>query len=147
MKDDVRSLIHKTSAWCAGLGVALSPIPLVDEIALFPVYSVFSSRIGKRHGLAWGQLPWRPILKSTFAGLVARGAVNVTMAFIPGVSAVTSGATAAALTEILGEYYDGACADPSAARTLEVKEVVGMIKRAVLKKKGEAAAAEPVTAT
>jgi uncharacterized protein (DUF697 family) len=143
VKDEVRALIHKTSAWCAGVGVALSPIPLVDEIVLFPVYSVFSARIGKRHGVKWGQMPWRPILKSTTAGLVARGMVNVTVALIPGVSAVASGATAAALTEILGEYYDDACRDPSSAQTLTVRGVVDMLKRAVLKKKDGAPAEAP----
>lgn len=142
MEPGVRSLIHKTSVLAAGLGVVLSPIPLLDELALFPVYNVLSSRIAKHHALTWGQIPWRPILKSTTAGLVARAGVNITVALVPGVSAVGSAATAAALTEILGEYIDNACRDPAAAKTLKVREVFDMLKRLVLKKKPAAAVAD-----
>ena len=143
MEPEVRSLIHRSSVVCAGVGVVLSPIPLLDELALFPMYGVLSLRIARRHSLKWRQIPWRPILKSTTAGLVARGGVNLAVAFLPGVSAIGSAATAAALTEILGEYVDGACSDPAAARTLTVKQVFETLKKAVLKKK---AAPEAVNA-
>ena len=135
MDPSVKTLVHRTSVVTAGLGVVLSPIPLLDELVLFPVYTVLSARIAKRHKLAWKQIPWRPILKSTTAGLVARGVVNVTVALLPGVSAVGSAATAAALTEILGDYVDSTCRDPAAAKTLAVKDVIDMLKRAVLRKK------------
>ncbi len=140
----IKSLIHRTSAWCAGVGVALSPIPLLDELALFPMYNVLSWRIARRHKLKWKQIPWRPILNSTTAGLVARAGVNITFAVLPGVSAVGSAATAAALTEILGHYVDDACNDPVAAKTLTVRNVFDMLKSALLKKKG--AAVEPTPA-
>ena len=135
MEPAVKSLVHRTSVVTAGLGVILSPIPLLDELVLFPVYTVLSARIAKRHSLKWMQIPWRPILKSTTAGLVARGVVNVTVALLPGVSAVGSAVTAAALTEILGDYVDGACREPSAAKTLAVKDVIALLKRAVLDRK------------
>ncbi len=132
---NIKSMIHRTSAWCAGVGVVLSPIPLLDELALFPIYNVLSFRIARRHKLKWKQIPWRPILNSTTAGLVARAGVNITVALVPGVSAVGSAATAAALTEILGHYIDDACADPAAAKTLTVRNVFDMLKAALLRRK------------
>jgi uncharacterized protein (DUF697 family) len=146
VKPDVKILVHRTSMVTGGIGVVLSPIPLVDEIVLFPVYAVFSSRIAKRHGLSWSQVPWRPILKSTAAGLVARAAVNLTVALVPGVSAVGTAATAVALTEILGEYVDQTCQAPEEAKALTVKGVVEMLKRAIVKKKPGAGAAAPSAA-
>jgi uncharacterized protein (DUF697 family) len=147
MQDSVRKLIHRTTAWTAGVGVVLSPIPLLDELALFPMYNVLSYRIARRHSLKWGQMPWRPILRSTTAGLVARAAVNITVALLPGVSAVGSAATAAALTEILGTYIDAACADPAAASTLTVKDVFGLLKAQVLRKKQDKDAAKAASSS
>jgi uncharacterized protein (DUF697 family) len=131
VKPRVRDLIHRTSVLSGGLGVLLSPIPLLDELALFPVYTVLSTRIARSHELEWREMPWRPILKSTAVGLVARAAVNVAFVAVPGVAAVTSAATAAALTEILGRYVDGVCVTPEAAQTLTVREVIDMLKKAV----------------
>jgi uncharacterized protein (DUF697 family) len=128
VNDAVRNLITRTSVVSAGLGVLFSPIPLLDELALLPVYGVLSTRIARLHALGWAQIPWRPIMKSTTAGLVARAAVNVTFALVPGLAAVTSAATAAALTEILGEHIDEVCAQPEAARMLTVKEVIVTLK-------------------
>ncbi len=144
MDASVKKLVHRTSFVTAGVGVVLSPIPLLDELVLFPVYTVLSARIAKRHNLKWKQIPWRPIMRSTTAGLVARGLVNVTVALLPGVSAVGSAATAAALTEILGDYVDTACREPETAKTLAVKDVIDLLKRAVMRKKKPAAEAEPV---
>ena len=135
MEPDVRSLIHRTSVVSAGFGVVLSPIPLLDELALVPIYTVLTARIGRRHSLKWSQIPWRPILKTTAAGLVARAGINLTVALVPGVSAVGSAATAVALTEIFGTYVDGACADPAAAKPMSVKLVFSMLKELVAKKK------------
>jgi uncharacterized protein (DUF697 family) len=137
----VRKLIHRTSAWTAGVGVVLSPIPLLDELALFPIYNVLSVRIARAHALSLREMPWRPILKSTTAGLMARAAVNVTVALVPGVSAIGSAASAVALTEILGTYIDAACADPAAASSLTIKDVFGRLKAAVFKKRDVATSA------
>lgn len=134
MTPEVRALVHRTSIVSATLGVLMSPIPLLDELVLIPVFGVLARRIARRHALARGQVPWRPILKTTAVGLVARGAVNITVAAVPGVSAVAAGATAVALTEILGDYVDRACRDPAQAKPLKVREVVDMIQRAVRKK-------------
>ena len=128
MTDDTKKLVHKWSAVSAGIGVVFSPVPLLDEIALFPFYSVFARKIAKRHELTWKQTPWRPILKTTAAGLVARAGVNVALAALPGVSAVWGAATAAALTELLGPYIDHACADPANAKSLPVKEIFDALK-------------------
>ncbi len=139
MTPAVRSLIHRTSVVSAGFGVVMSPIPLLDELALLPIYTVMTSRIGKHHSLKWGQIPWRPILRTTAAGLVARAGINLTVALIPGVSAVGSAVTAAALTEIFGTYVDGVCANPTTATSMSVKHVFGMLKDLVAKKQAEKA--------
>jgi uncharacterized protein (DUF697 family) len=129
MKEAIRTLINRTSVVSAGLGVLLSPFPFLDELALVPVYGVLSTRIAREHKLGWNQTPWSPIAKSTGVGLVARAAVNITFVFVPGAAAVVSAATAAALTEILGQYVDDACSEPSAARALSVRDVMAMLKK------------------
>jgi uncharacterized protein (DUF697 family) len=141
MTDDTRALVHKTSIANATIAVVLSPIPLVDELILMPVFGVLGARIAKRHQVAKGKTPWRPMMKSAAVGLVARALVNVTVAAVPGVSAAVGAATAVALTEILGEHFDTACADPEHAKALAVREVVDMLKRAVLQKNPQVAKA------
>jgi uncharacterized protein (DUF697 family) len=139
MMEEVRSLITRATAVSAGLGVALSPFPFLDELALFPVYGVMSTRIARRHDLEWAEIPWRPIVRSTTAGLVARAAVNVTIVFLPGVAAVASAATAAALTENLGQYIDGVCESPAAAAPLTVRQVLEMLKKTAASVRADAA--------
>jgi uncharacterized protein (DUF697 family) len=129
MNPDVSALIHRTSVVSASLGVLLSPIPFLDELALFPVYGVMSSRIARHHAIAFRAMPWSPILKSTAVGLVARAVVGLAFFYLPGVSAVGSAATAALLTEILGQYVDEVCARPEAAATLTVREVMSLLKQ------------------
>jgi uncharacterized protein (DUF697 family) len=128
LNEKIQKLIHRTSVLSGGLGVVLSPIPLLDELALFPVYTVLSARIAKNHDLSFTKMPWRPILKSTAVGLLARAAVNVAFVAVPGVAAVTSAATAAALTEILGQHIDEICVKPG--EPLTVKQVIEAIKKA-----------------
>jgi uncharacterized protein (DUF697 family) len=118
--------------------VVLSPIPLLDELVLAPIYVVLGARIAKRHQLGKGRVPWRPMMKSAAVGLVARGAVNLMAAAVPGVSTAVDAATAAALTEILGEHFDAVCGDPEHAKALAVREVFDMLKRVVIKKQPEA---------
>jgi uncharacterized protein (DUF697 family) len=132
MEPNVRALVHKTTILSATIGVVLSPIPLLDEIVLIPVFAQMTRRIAKLHALA--KVPWRPIVKSTAVGLIARGMVNIPFAPVPGVSTAVDAATAAALTEILGEYVDAVCRDPESAQPLKVREVASMLQRAVRKK-------------
>jgi uncharacterized protein (DUF697 family) len=138
---DVKKLIHRTSAVAAGISVVLSPIPLLDEVVLLPAYGIFTARIASRHGLGMAQIPWRPIWKSAFAGLLARGVVNIGVAFVPGVSAVAGAATAAALTEIFGHYVDEACREPATAMPLTIRGVIATLKLALKKKKASDAPA------
>jgi len=138
MADDVRALVHKTSIASATIGVVLSPVPLLDEIVLVPVFAAMTKRIARRHALA--RVPWSPVVKSIVIGLVARGVVIIPFAPVPGVSTAVDAATAVALTEILGEYVDAVCRDPSSAKPLKVREVVAMIQRAVRKSKAVQAA-------
>src|SRR3954466_12477110 len=98
----VRRVITRTSVVGFGLGVILSPIPLADELLLFPVYAVMTARIAKHHGLSFREIAWKPILSTAAAGLAARAAINVTVSFIPGVAAVANAVSAAALTQLMG---------------------------------------------
>jgi uncharacterized protein (DUF697 family) len=138
MSDDVRALVHKNSIAAATIGVVLSPIPLLDEIVLVPLIARMTRRIAKLHAVA--KVPWGPVLKSTAVGLVARGLVVIPFIPVPGVSTAVDAASAAALTEILGEYVDTVCRDPGTAHVLKVREVADMIQRAVRKKVPKAAA-------
>jgi uncharacterized protein (DUF697 family) len=128
VNEEVTALVHKTSIVSATIGVVLSPVPLLDELVLIPVFAAMTKRIARAHAI--DRVPWKPIAKSTAVGLVARGLVNIAFVAIPGVSTAVDAATAAALTEVLGKYVDETCADPAAARTLKVREVMGMLKAA-----------------
>src|SRR5262249_42811427 len=114
MSDDqanrqVKRVILQTTVASAALGVVFSPLPLVDELLLVPIYGVMSARIGSARGVRLLKVPWRPIGTAIVAGLAARAAANVGFAFIPGVAAVANAVSAAALTGLLGTYIDGAC--------------------------------------
>ena len=128
MTDEVTAVVHKTSMVSAAIGVVLSPVPLLDELALIPLYAAMTKRIARVHAVE--RVPWKPIAKSTAVGLVARGFVNALFAVLPGVSTAVDAATAAALTEILGAYVDETCREPARARTLRVREVVSMLRDA-----------------
>jgi uncharacterized protein (DUF697 family) len=113
MSDDstkqVKNVILQTTLVSAALGVVLSPIPLADELLLVPIYGVMAARIGRARNVALHQVRWKPIGTAIFAGLAARAAANLTVAFIPGVAAVANALSAAALTKVLGEYADTTC--------------------------------------
>ena len=128
MQEDVDRLIRRTSILTAALGVILSPIPLADELLLLPIYGVMTTRIGKVHGLAGRQIPWRPIAATAVAGLAARAAVNVTVSYIPGVAAAANAVSAVALTQYFGRYVDQACDHPEAARAISVQEILASIR-------------------
>lgn len=136
---EVRALVHKTSVVSATIGVVLSPIPLLDELVLIPVYAAMTKKIAKHHAVE--KVPWRPFAKSATAGLIARGIVNLAFVAIPGVSTAVDAATAAGLAEILGEHVDALCQDPERTKPLTIKEVVGMLRRAAEKVRQKRAAA------
>src|SRR4051794_13917804 len=91
---DVSRIINRTSLVTMALAALLSPIPLADELAFIPVYGVMASRIGKRHGLAARDVPWKPIVGTALAALGARAAINVTVSYIPGVAAIANAISA-----------------------------------------------------
>lgn len=126
---NVDKVIRRTSVLSAALGVVLSPIPLADELLLLPIYGFMARRIGREHGLPSKQVPWRPITATAIAGLAARAAVNVTVAYIPGVAAVANAVSAVALTRFLGRYVDAACADPSGARAFSMQEILVTLRK------------------
>jgi hypothetical protein len=102
---------------------------LVDELVLMPILGLLGARIAKRREVPRGHVPWRPMLMTAAAGLAARAAVNATVAAVPFVSAAVGATTAVALTEILGQHFDSACADPEHAHALEVRELIDLLER------------------
>jgi uncharacterized protein (DUF697 family) len=105
----VKRVIWQTSVVSGTLGVVLSPIPLVDELLLAPIYGVMTARIAGARGIGVTEVPWRPIGSRIFAGLAARAAANLGFALIPGIAAVANMVSAVALTKLLGDYADNAC--------------------------------------
>jgi uncharacterized protein (DUF697 family) len=125
----------------AGIGVVFSPIPLLDELVLLPIYGVMASRIGKQHELTFAQVPWKPIGATAVAGLAARAAVNLTVSYVPGLAAVANAVSALALTQFFGRYVDEACAHPDDVRALRVQEIVSAMRDSMKKEPTEAPAA------
>lgn len=128
LSPEVRRIVRRARITSAVVGVILSPIPLADEIVLLPVYGLMSDRIGKHYGLPTSEIPWRPIIWTTCAGLAARAAINLTVSFIPGVAAVANAASAAALTELLGRYVDAACKNPAETRVLSMRDFANQFR-------------------
>ncbi len=131
MTDSVKKLLSRTSVVTAAIAVVLSPIPLADELVFLPVFGVMASRIGRAHGLTFGQVPWRPIASTTLAALAARATLNLAVSYIPGVAAAANAVSAVTVTRLLGNYVDDACANPSAARPLGVRELATRMKDAI----------------
>jgi uncharacterized protein (DUF697 family) len=125
---EVTRIVNRTSIITMAIAAVLSPIPMADEIAFIPVYGIMATRIGKKHGLAVRDIPWRPVGTTIFAALGARAAINVTVSFIPGVAAVANAISAGSITQIVGAYIDSACENPSAARPLAFREIADVIK-------------------
>ena len=128
MNDAVKSIVQRNTVASAVIGAVLSPIPLIDEVVLIPFYLLMAKKIAGKHELGRGQVPWKPIARTTFNGLLARAAVNVTVSYIPGVAAAANAASAAALTALLGSYVDDACKEPATAQPIGVKAIVGVLK-------------------
>jgi uncharacterized protein (DUF697 family) len=128
LNDAVKSIVQRNTVVSAVIGAVLSPIPLIDELVLVPFYLLMAKKIAGQHELGRGQVPWRPIARTTVNGLLARAAANVTVSYIPGVSAAANAASAAALTALLGSYIDDACQDPAGAQPIGVRAIVGVLK-------------------
>ena len=123
MDGSIRNIVHATSASAAAIAAVLSPFPLLDELVLGPLYGAMAFRIGRLHQLGFGEIPWRPVVRTTVNGLIARAGANVAVAFIPGVAAAANAVTAAALGEWLGHYVDESCASPADARVVPVRDL------------------------
>jgi uncharacterized protein (DUF697 family) len=130
MGPTVERVVRRTSLLTGALGVVLSPIPLADELLLLPIYALMARRIGKEHGLASQRIPWRPITTTAVAGLAARAAINITVAYIPGVAAVANAVSAVALTQFMGRYVDDACEHPETAQAITMQEILGKLRKA-----------------
>src|SRR5205823_12754067 len=128
MDPRVRRLVHRTGIMNAVIGAVLSPIPLADEIVLFPIFGWMTKRITRLHELPDERIPWRPIQATRIAALVARAGLNVTVAYIPGVAAFANAVSAFAVTELVGHYVDKLCSDPEAAQAMTVQEILSMLR-------------------
>ncbi|MGH7283812.1 MAG: hypothetical protein ACRELY_19985 [Polyangiaceae bacterium] len=128
MNADVKKTVRNTCIFSASVAVVLSPIPLADELVLIPTYGVLATRIAKHHDLAARSLPWKDMMKTTAAALVARAAVNLSVAYIPGVAAVANATSAVFLTTLIGDYIDAICTDPTAPRALSVQEIAARFR-------------------
>jgi uncharacterized protein (DUF697 family) len=128
VRPDVKKLVNRTSLAAAAIGAILSPIPLADELILFPIYASLTRKIGKRHGLKLTTIPWRPIMSTAAQGLAARAVVNLSVSFIPGVAAVANAISAAGLTELVGHQADEACRDPANAKPWGSAQIVEYLK-------------------
>ena len=128
MDPRVARLVHRTGLVNAAIGAVLSPIPLADELVLFPIFGWMTSRIARIHALSDERIPWKPIRATRFAALVARAGLNVTVAYIPGVAAFANAVSAFAVTELVGRYVDKLCADPEAAQAMTVEEILQALR-------------------
>jgi hypothetical protein len=128
MDPRVARLVHRTGLVNAAIGAVLSPIPLADEIVLFPIFGWLTGRIARLHELPDERIPWGPIRATRVAALVARAGLNVTVAYIPGVAAFANAVSAFAVTELVGRYVDELCRDPEAARAMTVQDIVEKLR-------------------
>ncbi len=111
-----------TTRWLsAGLAAILSPIPLLDDLVLAPVYGAMAIRIGRTHHLSIGEMPWKQAGPMIVAGLVGRAAANLTVSYIPGVAAVANAMTAIILTDFLAPRINDAC-EAAARRACNASE-------------------------
>jgi uncharacterized protein (DUF697 family) len=123
--------VRATSVGAAGVAAILSPIPLADEVVLLPALVGLGASIGRERGLGLRALPWRVLTTAAVAGLASRAAVNLAVAYLPGVAAVTNAATAFALTRFYAAWADAACADPQHARPPRFEELVSALRKSV----------------
>lgn len=128
MDPRVAKLVHRTGLVNAAIGAVLSPIPLADELVLFPIFGWMTKRIARVRELPDDRIPWRPIRATRLAALVARAGLNVTVAYIPGVAAFANAVSAFAVTELVGRYVDHLCDDPEAAQALTVQEILETLR-------------------
>jgi len=117
--DRLARTMRRATVAAAACGVVLSPIPLADELVLLPAYGLLTATIARSRRLPLRDVPWRPIALTALAGLGARAAVNLTVAYIPVVAAAANAASAAALTGFFGRYVDAACAGAGEGRSTE----------------------------
>jgi uncharacterized protein (DUF697 family) len=114
MKPEVSAAINKTSAAAAAIAAVLSPVPMADELVMLPLFGFLARRIAREHGLSASKTPWRPLFGTAVKGLAARAAVNLAVAFVPGVAAVANATSAVGLTQWFGRFADEVCGNPAA---------------------------------
>src|SRR5262249_10527015 len=90
----MRSIVHRVALVNGALSAVLAPFPLVDELLLVHSLGLLSLRIGRAQGLRASEVPWRPIGITIGKGLFARGVINLSVAFLPGIDAVVNATTA-----------------------------------------------------
>ena len=129
MSPRARRYVQGTSVGAAVVAAILSPIPLADEVLLFPSLLGLGVAIGRDRGLPWRSLPWWPMSATAAKGLAARAFLNLAVAYLPGVAAVTNASTGFVLTRVYGAWADAACADPEHARPPHRDDFVSALRR------------------
>lgn len=135
MKPEIEAVVKRSCAMGAAIAVVASPVPLADELALLPLYGWMAVRIGREHGLEARALPWRAMSATVAKGLLARGLMNLSVSFLPGVAAVANAASVTAFTWWLGGYMDRACGAPGEATVPPVREMFALLKSLVTQPK------------
>lgn len=126
--DAVKTVVRRTSVAACVTAAVLSPIPLADEVALVPTYGLMLWRIAAARGVSVSAAPWRPFMTAAVAGLTLRAVVNLSVAALPGVSAVANAVSAVTLTHALGRVADNLCSAPEAARTAGLRDLFGALR-------------------
>ena len=105
----------------AAIAFLCSPVPLLDEIGLAPLYAFVAYRVGRRRDLRLKGMPWSAMSTTIVEALVVRAAVGIPFAWVPIASAAVSAATAVTLTPMLVGYFDEACRRPELATPADLR--------------------------
>lgn len=128
MTDAMPPVVGAASWGAAAIAAVLSPIPLADEVVLFPGLLGLGAAVGRAQGLSLRALPWDAFATTAAIGLAARAGVNLAVSYLPGIAAVANATTAYALTHAFGAWAHAACTDPSRARPPSHSELVDAIR-------------------
>jgi uncharacterized protein (DUF697 family) len=128
MIDAMPRVVGPASWGAAAVAAVLSPIPLADEVLLFPALLGVGAAVGRARGVRLRALPWGAFAATAAIGLTARAGINLAVSYLPGIAAVANATTAYALTYAFGAWAHAACADPSRARPPSPAQLVDAIR-------------------
>jgi uncharacterized protein (DUF697 family) len=112
MEPRSRRLANVYAGVAAATSVITPPLPGGDELMVASVHYWFALHMATRRGVSVFKLPWRSIQRIIWYGAAARLCVEVSVALIPVVGALTNATTAVALTEFLARWLDDFLKNP-----------------------------------